>query len=36
MILMNITWVPDVPLKVYAFLKLHLHIVFIILKCTAG
>ena len=28
MILMNRAWVPDVPLKVYSFLKLHNHIVF--------
>ena len=28
MILMNRTWVPDVPLEVYSFLNLHLHIVF--------
>ena len=28
MILMNRTWVPDVPLKVNSFLKLHFHIVF--------
>ena len=28
MILMNRAWVPDVPLKVNSFLKLHFHIVF--------
>ena len=28
MILMNRLCVPDVPLKVYSFLNLHLHIVF--------
>ena len=36
MILMNRTWVPDVPLEVYSFLNLHLHIVFLISKFTAG
>ena len=30
MILMNRTWVPDVPLEVYYFLNLHLHIVFLV------
>ena len=29
MILMHRTWVPNVPMKVYSFLKLHLHIVFL-------
>ena len=28
MILMNRLCVPDVPLKVYSFLNLHLHVVF--------
>ena len=28
MILMNTLCVPDVPLEVYSFLNLHLHIVF--------
>ena len=36
MILMNRTWVPDVPLKVHSFLKLHFHIDFLILKFKAG
>ena len=27
-ILMNRSWVPDVPLKVYSFLNLHLHTIF--------
>ena len=29
MILMNRTWVPYVPLKVYSYFKLHLHTVFL-------
>ena len=36
MILMNRTLVPDVPLKLYSFLKLHYHFVFLILKFTEG
>ena len=28
MILMNRTWVPDVPLEVYSFLNFRFHIVF--------
>ena len=36
MILMNRLCVPDVPLEVYSFLNLHLHIVFLIFKFTAG
>ena len=28
MILMNRTWIPEVPLEVFDFLNLHLHIVF--------
>ena len=35
-ILMKRTWVPDVPLKVHSFLKLHFHIDFLILKFNAG
>ena len=36
MILMNRLCVPDVPLEVYSFINLHLHIVFFIFKFTAG
>ena len=36
MILMDRIGVPDVPLEVYSFFNLHLHIVFLIFKFTAG
>ena len=36
MILIDRIGFPDVPLEVYSFLNLHLHIAFLIFKFTAG